>query len=52
VFRLNFSHGTHADHSARLTTIRALEAETGTPIAILADLQAARRPESKTVGVY
>ena len=26
VFRLNFSHGTHEDHLARITMIRALEA--------------------------
>ncbi len=39
VFRLNFSHGSHDDHHARLKIIRALEAETGKPIGILADLQ-------------
>ena len=39
VFRLNFSHGSHADHSARFETLRALEKETGRPIGILADLQ-------------
>jgi pyruvate kinase len=39
VFRLNMSHGTHDDIRARHTIIRALEAETGRPIAILADLQ-------------
>lgn len=39
VFRLNFSHGTHDDHKARLDTIRALEAEAGRPIGILMDLQ-------------
>ena len=39
VFRLNFSHGSHADHSARFETLRALERETGRPICILADLQ-------------
>jgi len=39
VFRLNFSHGSHADHQARLTAIRALEEESGRPIAVLADLQ-------------
>jgi len=39
VFRLNFSHGTHADHHARIETIRRLERECGRPIAILADLQ-------------
>ncbi|MDO9094986.1 MAG: pyruvate kinase [Rubrivivax sp.] len=39
VFRLNFSHGSHADHSERFKTLRALEKETGRPIGILADLQ-------------
>jgi pyruvate kinase len=39
VFRLNFSHGSHADHAERFATIRALEAEAGRPIGILTDLQ-------------
>jgi pyruvate kinase len=39
VFRLNFSHGAHADHKQRFDTLRALEAKTGRPVAILADLQ-------------
>ena len=39
VFRLNFSHGSHEDHAARITMIRALETETGRPIGILADVQ-------------
>ncbi|EON21907.1 pyruvate kinase [Cupriavidus sp. GA3-3] len=39
VFRLNFSHGTHEDHRARYDAVRKIEAETGRPIAILADLQ-------------
>ena len=39
VFRLNFSHGSAADHSARFAMLRELEAESGRPIAILADLQ-------------
>jgi pyruvate kinase len=39
VFRLNFSHGTHDDHRARYDAVRQVEAETGRPIAILADLQ-------------
>lgn len=39
VFRLNFSHGSHDDHRARFQVLRALEQETGRPIAILADLQ-------------
>ncbi|MCW2238687.1 pyruvate kinase [Azospirillum canadense] len=39
VFRLNFSHGTHADHGERLRAIRALEQEMQRPIAVMADLQ-------------
>lgn len=39
VFRLNFSHGNHADHLARLKIIRALEAKLEHPIGIMADLQ-------------
>ena len=39
VFRLNFSHGSHEDHAARVKIIRDLEKEFGTPIAILADMQ-------------
>ncbi len=39
VFRLNFSHGTHEDHAARIVTIRALEEQAGRPIGILADVQ-------------
>lgn len=38
-FRLNFSHGTHDDHKARLDLIRAVEKETGRPIGVFADLQ-------------
>ena len=39
VFRLNFSHGTHDDHLARIQMIRALERSVGRPIGILADVQ-------------
>ena len=39
VFRLNFSHGTHAEHDARFAAIRQIEHETGRPIGILADMQ-------------
>lgn len=39
VFRLNFSHGTHEQHRERLAQIRAVEAEVGRPIGVLADLQ-------------
>lgn len=39
VFRLNFSHGTHADHQARFAVIREIEKEMQRPIGILLDLQ-------------
>jgi pyruvate kinase len=39
VFRLNFSHGSHADHAARVASVRALEEASGRPIGILADVQ-------------
>ena len=39
VFRFNFSHGSHEDHRARYDAVRAIERETGRPIAVLADLQ-------------
>src|SRR3546814_10168856 len=39
IFRINMSHGGHADHAARIATIRALEKEFGSPTTILADLQ-------------
>ena len=39
VFRLNFSHGTHEDHAARIVMIRELEHKFGRPIGILADVQ-------------
>ena len=38
-FRVNMSHGEHADHAATIKAIRDLEKSTGRPIAILADLQ-------------
>jgi len=39
VFRLNFSHGSQDQHKERLDIIRAIERETGRPIAVLLDLQ-------------
>jgi pyruvate kinase len=39
VFRLNFSHGSHQDHAARITMIRALEKKYHRPVGILADVQ-------------
>src|SRR5438309_2913387 len=39
VFRVNFSHGAHAEHARAITTVREVEALVGRPIAVLADLQ-------------
>ena len=39
VFRLNFSHGTQAEHAARIKSIRAVETKVGHAIGILADMQ-------------
>jgi pyruvate kinase len=39
VFRLNFSHGTHEEHAARIHDIRSAASELGRYVAILADLQ-------------
>jgi pyruvate kinase len=38
VARLNFSHGSHDDHAARLLAVRAAAAQLDRPIAVLADL--------------
>jgi pyruvate kinase len=39
VARLNFSHGTHADHASVITAVRELAAAAGRPVAVLQDLQ-------------
>jgi pyruvate kinase len=39
VFRLNFSHGSHDDHRARLEAIRDVERAVGRPVGVLLDLQ-------------
>ena len=42
VARLNFSHGTHEQHAATVSLVRATAAELGRPVAILGDLQGPR----------
>ncbi|HKV24585.1 MAG TPA: pyruvate kinase [Candidatus Acidoferrum sp.] len=39
VARLNFSHGTHAEHAQNISALRAASIQNEKPIAILADLQ-------------
>ena len=39
VARLNFSHGTHDDHAARIQMLRELSRELNKPVTILQDLQ-------------
>jgi pyruvate kinase len=39
VFRLNFSHGVHDDHRARLERVRRLAGQHRVPIAVIQDLQ-------------
>jgi len=39
VARLNFSHGTHAEHAARIAAIRSIAERLGTCVGILQDLQ-------------
>jgi pyruvate kinase len=42
VARLNFSHGTHDQHAARIATLRSVAEELACPLAILGDLQGPR----------
>jgi pyruvate kinase len=39
IFRLNTSHGTQAEHAARISAVRTMAAEHGTYVALLLDLQ-------------
>lgn len=45
VARLNFSHGSHEEHAARITNIRQAAEEAGKPVAILLDTKG---PEIRT----
>ena len=42
VFRVNFSHGSHADHARSISAVRRAEAQVDRPLAVLADLQPER----------
>src|SRR5713226_366905 len=50
VFRLNFSHGTHAEKRLVFENIRRVEIDTGRPIGILADLQGPKLRVGKFAG--
>jgi pyruvate kinase len=39
VARLNFSHGTHAEHAERIALLRRIANEEGSPVTVLLDLQ-------------
>ena len=45
VARLNFSHGTHADHKAKIDLIKEIRGELGAPVAIMLDTKG---PEIRT----
>jgi pyruvate kinase len=49
VARLNFSHGTHADHAQRIAMVRRAAQETGRYVAILQDLQGPKIRTGKLV---
>lgn len=50
VARMNFSHGTHADHARRIADVRAAAARAQRPIAILQDLQGPKIRTGSLVG--
>jgi pyruvate kinase len=50
VFRLNLSHGAHADHRRRYEAIRQVEQEVGRPIGVLVDLQGPKLRVGRFVG--
>ncbi len=39
IARLNFSHGTHADHGTRLKNVREVSKQLNIPVAVMGDLQ-------------
>ena len=49
VFRLNFSHGTHQDHSTNIQNIRKIAAKLSAPVALMGDLQGPKIRVSKFV---
>ncbi|MEE3000236.1 MAG: pyruvate kinase [Pseudomonadota bacterium] len=50
VFRLNFSHGTHAEHKERYDIIRKIELDNNRPVGVIADLQGPKLRVNKFSG--
>jgi pyruvate kinase len=50
VFRLNFSHGAHADHRERFEYIRQIEFDSGRPVGVMMDLQGPKLRVGALVG--
>lgn len=50
VARLNFSHGTHQEHEAKVARIRAVSKRLGLPVGILQDLQGPKIRVGKLAG--
>lgn len=50
VFRLNFSHGSHADHQQRLQWVREAELELDRPLGALLDLQGPKLRVGRLIG--
>ena len=49
--RLNFSHGTHAEHGAAIDRVRAVSRRIEKPIAVIADSKAPRSGPTPGGGV-
>ncbi len=52
VFRLNFSHGSHEEHTENFNNIREASSELGMPVAILQDLSGPKIRISEVVDTY
>ena len=52
VARFNFSHGTHAEHKARLDTLKALREELDVPVAAMLDTKGPEIRLKDRAGIY
>ena len=48
VARLNFSHGSHEEHAARIQRIKEVRKELGIPVAIMLDTKGPRNPNRRS----